>query len=488
MKRRQSTGDFRTVYISVNTCDQPKQLQNTTVEPPPQLKLYLSQSQNNTTPGPSKPSNSQEVHLLEGGATMVKLNATGDIFIGLSGETTTAYKDVWNAQIAVSIDGFYHTFHNGTNSNLIVVDTDSSSALLVTNGLTSDNKSSAVYEAWMKARPPFVLFANKKGDDQSINGLQNSYCGLATNAGIRPLNGTTVSANVEQRITNMKWERDDQPRQQFYLSGLTPNSSYNLYLGVFGNSTDTGNFAGGGGQVWPMQTIQTLTNGNCAIVYGLSFCENTAYAVPANPGLFPNISTLAAHYDNNTKAQFDVFKKALAQIPCETTPSAQYSLARNCNDCSNAYKEWICAVSIPRCTDWSPNVIGQPWLQQRNMIQPFPDSSIVLDSGVYKNANDSSVAAIKSSRNVTIDSIVRPGPYNEILPCDDLCYHIVQSCPAIMGFTCPRPGQKSFNQSYAVTSERKCNFPGSQGLNSWGARLEVYWMMLVTLVVMGWLL
>ena len=210
--------------------------------------------------------------------------------------------------------------------------------------------------------------------------------------------------------------------------------------------------------------------------------------MPANPGRFPNISTLAAHYDNNTKAQFDVFNKALAQVPCDTTSSAQYSLARTCNNCSTAYKEWICAISIPRCTDWSPEVTSQPWLQQRNMVQPFPNSSILADYKAYKEANDSSVAARKSSRNLTIDRIIQPGPYNEILPCDDLCYHIVQSCPAVMGFMCPTPSQKFFNQSYAVTSERKCNFPGSQGLDSWGLRMEVYWMMLVTLVVMGWML
>jgi len=182
-----------------------------------------------------------------------------------------------------------------------------------------------------------------------------------------------------------------------------------------------------------------------------------------------------------------VFKKVLAQVPCETTSSAQYSLARTCSDCSNAYKEWICAVSIPRCTDWSPASSSQPELQQRNMIQPFPNNSILWDYEAYKAANDSSVTAIKSSRNVTIDSVIRPGPYNEILPCDDLCYHIVQSCPAVMGFMCPTPRQKSFNQSYAITREKKCNFPGSQGEDSGGARVEIYWMMLITLVVMGWI-
>ena len=265
LKRRQSaSGDSRTVYISVNTCLQPLPIQNTTVEPPPQLRLYVSQSQNNTNPGPSKDSNSQEVRLLEGGAAMVKLNATGDIFIGLYGETTTAYKqkDVWSVQIAASIDGFYHTFHNGSNpdlaklANLAIVDTDSSSTLLVTGNLTNENQSSPVYDAWMKSTPPFILFASPT-DDPSIYGLQNSYCALAQLASIRSVDGKSPK-NVQTSITNMSWGGNNQPRQQFYLTELKKASSYNVILGMFGNSTTGGNIVGGGGQVWPMQTVKTL--------------------------------------------------------------------------------------------------------------------------------------------------------------------------------------------------------------------------------------
>ena len=42
------------------------------------------------------------------------------------------------------------------------------------------------------------------------------------------------------------------------------------------------------------------------------------------------------------------------------------------------------------------------------------------------------------SRNLLIDNIIQPGPYKEVLPCEDLCYSIVQSCPAKLQFGCPQ--------------------------------------------------
>ncbi|KAG9249212.1 stretch-activated Ca2+-permeable channel component-domain-containing protein [Calycina marina] len=489
LKRRQTTGDSRTVYISVNTCVQPAPVQNTTTDPPPQLKLYISQSHNNTTPGPTKSSNAQEIYSLVSGAIMVQINATDDVFLGVYGEQTTDYKDVWSSQIAVSIDGFYHTFHNGSYANLTIVDTDSSASLLLTSPLAEANQSSSLYEAWMKAPSPYVLFASKVGD-QLINGLQNSYCGLAMNAAIRPVINSTVSVNVDRSITNLTWDGLNYPKQQFYVTDLSPSSTYNVFLGMYGNSTDSGDFAGGGGQIWPAQNITTLTNNNCAIISGLSFCSNTAYAVPSNPKY--NVSELAAFYDNYTQTQFGYFEKALAQISCETTSSARYSLARNCSDCTDAYKDWVCAVTIPRCTDWAPALSSAPWLQERNLVQEFPNSTILWDYDLYKATNDSSLLAPKQSRRVDIDTDIAPGPYNEVLPCDDLCLHIVQSCPAAFGFSCPRPGDTGFNQSYGVTSEKTnmegCNYPGNQGEGSWGHRSEVSSLVLVTLAVMHWML
>lgn len=207
----------------------------------------------------------------------------------------------------------------------------------------------------------------------------------------------------------------------------------------------------------------TFEGDNCAVIYNLSFCDETAYAVPSNPNTFPNITALAAFYDNSTQGQYTFFQNVLGQIPCETTSSAQYSLAQNCNDCIVSYKQWLCSVMIPRCTDFSSTL---PWLQPRNMIQPFPNGTMLPEPLVIA-ANQS--AFLNSSRNPNIDTVVKPGPYKEILPCDDLCYSIVRSCPSAMQFACPYRGRTGFNTSYGLRPDSSpeqagqitCNFPGA---------------------------
>ena len=46
-----------------------------------------------------------------------------------------------------------------------------------------------------------------------------------------------------------------------------------------------------------------------------------------------------------------------------------------------------------------------------------------------------------------IDAIIKPGPYKEVLPCEDLCYELVRSCPSFMSFACPLAGH-GLNYSY----------------------------------------
>jgi calcium channel MID1 len=190
-----------------------------------------------------------------------------------------------------------------------------------------------------------------------------------------------------------------------------------------------------------------------------------AYAVPANPNRFANASLLAAYYDNATQLTYRNFQKVLAQVPCETTSSAQYSLARTCADCDAAYKSWLCSTSIPRCTDFTST---KSWLQPRGLGQPFPNGTF-LSAAVLAYANQT--AAINGSRNSSIDVFVAPGPYKEVLPCDEICYSLVQSCPASMGFNCPQPGNVAYNISYGTkplgsgdvngrNNNITCNYPG----------------------------
>jgi calcium channel MID1 len=152
---------------------------------------------------------------------------------------------------------------------------------------------------------------------------------------------------------------------------------------------------------------------------------------------------------------------------------------------------------IPRCTDFTST---DPWLQRRAMGQPFPN-------GTFLDQNDVSAAnlsqALNGSRNPFIDGTISstvvpivPGPYKEILPCEDLCYNIVQSCPASMGLNCPRPGVLGFAESYGIISQKggdengritnyTCNYPGVVYYLAAGGRITPSMVLLLTSVVLG---
>jgi len=191
--------------------------------------------------------------------------------------------------------------------------------------------------------------------------------------------------------------------------------------------------------------------------------------VPSNPTKF-NSTSLARVYDEYAQEMYATFKKVLAQIPCEAPSTQRYSLARNCADCEAAYKTWLCSVAIPRCEDFS---VDDPWLQPRALGQPFPDGSALADDVLARFPQEK--PAFAKSRNPNIDTIIQPGPYKEVLPCDDICYNLVQSCPSALGFACPSPGRPGFNTSYGqrkaadTNGSVTCNYPGSAHFFSAGS-------------------
>lgn len=175
-------------------------------------------------------------------------------------------------------------------------------------------------------------------------------------------------------------------------------------------------------------------------------------------------------YDNFTRYYYDQFNKSMQQIACDTTDTARYSLATGCQNCSDAYKTWLCAVSMPRCDDFGwvntsslgvVEGVGFP----RNLAQPFPNGTSVTDAGLTTDLtqaglNSSWLDRIYSNQSRfpdLIDQEIQPGPYLELLPCEDLCYSLIRNCPAAMGFACPiEPG---LSRGYAKVG--KCNSPGN---------------------------
>lgn len=210
-------------------------------------------------------------------------------------------------------------------------------------------------------------------------------------------------------------------------------------------------------------------------MYDLDFCSEVAYAVPSNPNTFSTPSLLASHYDGYAAELYGNFSRSLQLVACNTTASAQYSLAKNCTDCANAYKQWLCAVTMPRCEDFNlsaaysvPRNMGQQFFQNnsflaQDMLQQkylgMPDAPI--DSVAQQQTYASSFAS-NQSRNPIITNDIKPGPYNELLPCNDLCYSLVQSCPAQLGFGCPLPG-RGLELGYGERSETglTCSYLGA---------------------------
>jgi calcium channel MID1 len=453
LRKRQNS---RTLYITLNTCLQP-----TSPDPraiPPQLQMYLSTSSDNTNPGPNATEN-QSTLKVEGGYAIATINVDDDVYVGIAAPTDSSFNGPWNYEIAASIDAPFHSV-NENSPNLFFVDGDNHAALLITNDTTEAGTNTTIYQDWMNLRPPYGVFAHSE-NDQSILGVRYSYCGLK--------NAADIFANLEgvqnQNVAGMTNRGlGGQPKEQFYITALNKSSTYFGFLAMEGNSTASGvNVTGGGGKVWVNMNFTTKSENNCALMYNLTFCSEVAYAVPSNPEIYPpttGLPKLAALYDQNAADLYQNFNYSLQQIPCNTTATAQYSLARTCDDCARAYKQWLCAVTIPRCEDYDND---SPWLKARNTAQPFPNGTMINPGTPFDQALLNAVAT-NSSRNPIIDQQIKPGPYKEVLPCDDLCYDLMQSCPAVLGFGCPYPG-RGLEDSYGFRSNDsgliKCSYLGA---------------------------
>ena len=477
LRKRQ---DIKTVHITLNTCMQPAI--NTSASPaeidngsPPQLQMWVSHSSSLPSPGPDSKDNIDQQNIDSyGGYASFALDTSEDVFIGISAPRTTSWTGIWNYEIAASIDAPFHSIDE-VSANLFFVDGDNHAALLVTNDTTQKNSTSDIYKQWMAIAPPYSVFAHNQ-NDTTILGVQNSFCGLKHQAQITANIQGVANQNVAGMVNR---GLGGQPKEQFYITDLNASSTYYGFLAMEGNSTASGQgVVGGGGKVWKAMNFTTKAEDNCALLYNLTFCSEVAYAVPSNPLLFDpstGVPALAARYDSNAAALYQNFNYSLQQVACKTPSVQQYSLARTCDDCARAYKTWLCAVTIPRCEDFSST---KPYLMPRNTAADFANGSSLPDLPHLYHADNItswiSTVASNSSRNPIIDADIRPGPYKEVLPCEDLCYDLMQSCPASLGFQCPLAG-KGLDASYGKRSrdsgEISCSYLGAAYYLSGGGRV-----------------
>ena len=439
--------DPKVVYITLNTCLQPQFDYSFPLEAPlPQLQLYISNTTSNQTPGPMVRNKPQIAIPVTQGFGSVYMGTTDSISVGvyaadMSEQDQTKYRGPWNYEIAISTSGQYHDWQ--LVRNLYLIDADDSAALLITGNMTNTNSE---VEKFMRADPPYVLFAQNTQFPAPFRGLERSYCAISK---LARLNLADVETSLTRRGLGSL------PKQQFHISGLNKSSTYLAYLA---KPPSNSSVIRGGGTLWDPISFDTKSEANCQIVYDLPFCSEVAYSVPANPTIFTTSEQLGIFYDDIAQGWYQNFSYSLQQIPCNSTDlTRRYSFARGCNDCAAAYKTWLCAVSIPRCADFTSK---RSYLAYRGVNTEFfnntSNSSVPHGLGNLFNSSIGNLpynTASLRSRNPLIESVVKPGPYKEIKPCIDLCWSLVQSCPSDFGFTCPMLGSWGAEMSYGKRSQ-----------------------------------
>lgn len=304
------------------------------------------------------------------------------LYIGVRAPENTNRTAQWSYQIGVSQNDLVFQWDDRTWAQ--VIDTDSDSALITTGNLTAPNDM----ELLNITKSQYSLHIYSYDYVNYFNQLNSSWCAIRKGPALYSRH------DIETSYTN----RLGFLQQQFYVTGLNASTKYIAYLlSDFKGSTY-------GGAVYRPFEIETMDNDACQLIYDLQFCDKVSYSVPASSSLL-SISDLKSLYDEQAEAYYTNFTKALDQIACNTTDDAEFSPMKTCQDCANMYKEWLCSVTIPRCS--TRNQTGY----------------------IFRDKNE--------SRNDFLNDIVQPQPYFEILPCIDVCNAMVRDCPADFGFFCP---------------------------------------------------
>lgn len=206
-----------------------------------------------------------------------------------------------------------------------------------------------------------------------------------------------------------------------------------------------------GGGIFQSFSFTTADNMACKLIYNLEFCNAVAYAVPNSANFTDGSETwdeISKRYDDNAKSYFEPFLFALQQTACDTELDSRYSPLVTCNDCEYSYKQWLCAVTIPRC-----------------------------DNSASDNNQHKIYPAGKGRTEFIEEIIIPPMEYSEIQPCLNNCHAIVRDCPPEFAFGCPEKpeiikrsyGDISLDVNGTDNHNQICNYVGktnSQLVNS----------------------
>ncbi|GBB83480.1 hypothetical protein RclHR1_01020021 [Rhizophagus clarus] len=357
------------VFLTITTCKAPLQnlIKNPKIPPANQLEVWISTESKNPGPRFDGGYDGQKYILMDGYLNvtipMSKENHDG-VYVGVyAPKLSDNYLNDYYFEIGASTEGFIHQIP--IESGISLDDTDNNNALIRT--FYTSTEQQPLYHTY------FVEFTR-------VNGISKSLCAYRDNG-------------WNTNVTYTRRKKDGKYQSSIFISNLNNGTKYSALV--------TEESANGIKSFIPVN-FQTQSQSNCVIIKNLEFCDRVFYSVPKTVSKNTE-ADLAIGYDNMAKAYFNNFTLTVDQYPCNDTES-KYSLIRNCNDCKEAYKNWVCAVTIPRCAS--------------------------EDSNNGKLRNNPRINVSDQSMNIS-------QPYVEVAPCIDLCYNLTRSCPSSFGFSCP---------------------------------------------------
>ncbi|OAX41807.1 hypothetical protein K503DRAFT_734974 [Rhizopogon vinicolor AM-OR11-026] len=249
----------------------------------------------------------------------------------------------------------------------------------------------------------------------------------------------SASASVSV-LTNDFWLRGNEGwRSQWLIGGLTPSTNYTAYV-----VQDQVKLSG------PIYFSTKSPSFSCPLVHSLPYCPSTSYAVPLpfpqSPATFYDSSTLPQNISDPLLQYMTNFTAMLLTFPCGRD---LYSPLQTCESCQEAYRNWLCSVSFPRCAE-PPSSSSSP-------SSPTPALTAPQSGPNARNPNLPNVSY----------------SYQTVLPCLEVCNAADRACPNVLGIKCPNPrfnAASSYGVGYIDSSAQGVFGGGSTGTaqDRWG--------------------
>ncbi|GAA5889485.1 hypothetical protein JCM5296_005960 [Sporobolomyces johnsonii] len=437
----------RPIYLTLSLCSPPDSLYNDTATlllPHVNTTLYASNSSSNQQPGPSAlPDKSTGATsamsyglgnvTLDGGASdglWVGVWAPDDSLMGGSGGGT------WSFELDLTSGDFGPSVTADGGASFRFEDSDRDSALLTTTNWTAaGDTSTSNAPAYVPIIAPTTPLSTALG---------RSKCFIRQQSAV-PNRRIVASTTTRGYGGGM--------RSQFEVQGLQAGTNYTAWLSENSTTTTSGNNST---RIWDPVYFTTKSSTSCRLLYDLDFCPSVAYSVPSPPSLAT--ASLISYFNASLSPSLTVFARTLTTFPCNSTQFGQYSVVSTCDDCYAAYRDWVCATTLPRCTDAPANATlssneslidpsnglptwDLPTSYQSSLVRSFPPASRTPAfapqnlSTTFPSLFNSSYPPV--SRN-TLDET--PFPYSETPPCLDVCQLVQARCPPFLSWYCPVDG------------------------------------------------